>query len=120
MKFEPRQTLLMGSEPLPAYTARKWTAVHDNTNGYGSTETNTVASCASCSTAVANQSVGPGAAHQYWIADALNYDRLVPPGWLDEFVVAGHALAACYLDDERASLKAFPHMPAWYSTMGIA
>lgn len=118
-KFEPRQTLLMGSEPLPAHTARKWTALHDNNNGYGSTETNTVATCFPCNTAVAHQSVGAGAAHQYWVGDALNYDRLVPPGWLGEVVVEGYALASCYLNNDAASLRAFLKSPEWYTAMGI-
>ncbi|KJX92939.1 hypothetical protein TI39_contig4512g00002 [Zymoseptoria brevis] len=117
--FKPRQTLLMGAEPLPAHTARKWAALHNTCNGYGSTETNTVATCCPFSTSVASQSVGPGAAHQYWIVDALNYDRLVPPGSLGEVVVEAYALASEYMGNEEASAKSFPPTPLWYAGLDL-
>jgi amino acid adenylation domain-containing protein len=112
--FGPRKRVLMGGEPVPTHTARRWSEFHDSNAAYGSTETNTIATCAPINTSASVQSVGPGAAHQYWIVDALNHDRLVPPGWLGEVVVEGHAIALEYMGDEKTTEKAFISTPKWY------
>lgn len=119
LNFVPRQTLLMGAEPLPEHTARRWAELHDNCNGYGSTETNTVATCSLVSDSVSAKSVGAGGAHQYWVVDPLEYNRLVPPGWLGEILVEGYALASGYLGNDDATRKAFPPTPRWYSAMTL-
>ncbi|CAK1360644.1 Nonribosomal peptide synthetase 12 [Cercospora beticola] len=112
-QFVPRQRLLMGAESLPSHTAKAWAASHDNCNGYGSTETNTVATCCPINSTESVKNVGRGAAHQYWVVDALDYNRLLPPGWLGEVIVEGHALAAEYLGNPEATNKAFPPVPRW-------
>lgn len=114
-QFTPRHRILMGAEPLPSDTAKKWAAFHDNCNGYGSTETNTVATCSKIDCAISTRNVGRGAAHQYWVVDSLDHNRLLPPGWLGEVVVEGHALASEYLGDTEATEKAFPPPPKWCS-----
>lgn len=93
--------------------------LHDNCHAYGSSETNSVATCCPFSSAVVSQSVGPGASHQYWVVDALSYDRLVPPGWLGEIIVESHALAACYLGRDEATSKAFPETPRWHPGIDV-
>ncbi|KAM3424171.1 hypothetical protein BST61_g11286 [Cercospora zeina] len=50
------------------------------------------------------KNVGHGAAHRYWTVDPLNYDRLLPPGWL------GEILAFKYLGNHEDTTKAFPQM----------
>ncbi|KAF2208093.1 hypothetical protein CERZMDRAFT_50047 [Cercospora zeae-maydis SCOH1-5] len=114
-QFASRQRLLMGAEPLPSHTAEAWAVLHDNCNGYGSTETNTVASCCPINSTESVKNVGRGAAHQYWVVDSLDYDRLLPPGWLGEVVVEGYALAAEYMGNPEATKKAFPPPPRWLS-----
>ncbi|PPJ51484.1 hypothetical protein CBER1_09220 [Cercospora berteroae] len=113
-QFAPRQRFLMGAESLPSHTAKAWAELHDNCNGYGSTETNTVATCCPINSTESVKNVGRGAAHQYWVVDSLDYDRLLPPGWLGEVVVEGHALAAEYLGNFEATKKAFPPTPRWF------
>lgn len=118
--FAAPQTVILGSEPLPERLAKAWASVHDCRHGYGSSESNTVATGAVIRDAATIKSVGSGTAHQYWVVDPLNHARLLPPGWLGEIVVESHALALGYLRNEEATQKAFlAAAPKWHSALGL-
>lgn len=114
-----RHNVIVGAEPLSADTAEKWAALHDFRHAYGASETNTVNTASLISESPTQKSVGKGSAHRFWIVDASNYNALVPPGWLGEVVVEGHALASGYMGNEEATAKAFVATPIWHHAMEL-
>ncbi|KAM0718450.1 hypothetical protein Q7P37_005520 [Cladosporium fusiforme] len=117
--FTTRHKVLIGAEPLSCSTIEKWAALHDSRNVYGSSETNVGTTCSQFVNSMTHKSVGKGAAHRYWIVDASDHNSMVPPGWLGEIVVEGHALASEYLGNEEATAKAFPSAPAWHAASNL-
>lgn len=108
-----RHLVLMGEKPSLA-DMRQWSHLNFLIVGYGPTE------CSVCC-AVANMTVqelptgniGKAVGCTSWVADASDYQRLVPIGAEGELLIEGPILARGYLNDPQKTNASFIENPRW-------
>ncbi|MFC4047939.1 amino acid adenylation domain-containing protein, partial [Dactylosporangium siamense] len=90
------RTLFIGSEPMPAAVARKWSATHQLVNAYGPTETTVIATTGWCAPGdVRVPSIGaPIGNTRVWVLDEQL--RMVPVGVPGQVFIGGSGLARGY------------------------
>ncbi|MFC4047500.1 amino acid adenylation domain-containing protein, partial [Dactylosporangium siamense] len=90
------RTLFIGSEPMPAVVARRWSATHQLVNAYGPTETTVIATTGWCVPGdVRVPSIGgPIGNTRVWVLDEQL--RMVPVGVPGQVFIGGSGLARGY------------------------
>ncbi|EXJ85586.1 hypothetical protein A1O1_05951 [Capronia coronata CBS 617.96] len=106
--------LVLGGEASTRDTIAKWHSVLDLIVCYGPAECSVYCSGAPPATATSDPAdLGKAIGALYWIADPLDYNRLVPIGCVGELLLEGPILARGYLGDKEKTAHAFVSNPVW-------
>ncbi|KAL2419945.1 Nonribosomal peptide synthetase GRA1 [Exophiala dermatitidis] len=110
----PLKTLSLGGEALTRELVNMWAEHTDLINVYGPTECTVW--CAGRNHLKPGDSpanIGWGLNCSMWIADPINYNRLMPLGTVGEILVDGPVVARGYLNDPTTTAKVFLDRPQW-------
>ncbi|KAI1626476.1 hypothetical protein EDD37DRAFT_349340 [Exophiala viscosa] len=106
--------LVLGGEASTRDTIAKWHNVLDLIVCYGPAECSVYCSGAPPAKATSDPAdLGKAIGALYWIADPLDFNRLVPVGCVGELLLEGPTVARGYLGDEEKTASAFVANPVW-------
>ncbi|KAK5988958.1 Nonribosomal peptide synthetase lcsA [Cladobotryum mycophilum] len=108
------ETLVLGGEAPSKDIIDTWSGIVQLRNAYGPAE-----ACVTSSVYTFNsrddspKTIGRGFAHNNWIVEPDNHNRLAPIGCVGELLIESHAIAHGYLNNEERTKESFIDSVQW-------